>query len=42
MTGSETHQKTMPMPIPAWKSMANQAKVLNSGFSSGLPSRILP
>ena len=28
--------------MPAWNSMANQAKLLNSGLSSGPPSLILP
>jgi hypothetical protein len=29
-------------PIPAWKSIANHANVLNSGLSPSLPMRSFP
>ena len=42
VAGSETAQKMSPIPIPAWKSIANHAKRPNSGSYPSPPSRILP
>ena len=42
VNGSETPQKTRPIPIPALNSMANQEIKPYSGRSESLPSRIEP
>ena len=42
LSGSATPQKTRPMPIPAAKSIANQAIREYWGFSSSLPRTTRP
>lgn len=42
VSGSEGPKKSTPIPMPAAKSIATQAKVLNSGVSPSFPRGIRP
>ena len=42
VSGSDGPKNSTPIPIPAANSIATHEKVLNSAFSSSLPSGILP